>query len=460
MRVFLACNHPDIISIIESLESEKGINKLKELLGCDDLYSWAKPLLIVDQALYRERVLSKAQLAKPDVIVLYDKLPGQIDLENILDELRIEVKNKDGQDTRIIFITSLEQGSPLLRKAVEIGVWDIISGKDIDVLEIIQRIYKPNNYSSVAHFRLASDEDNRAVYIPKYVEREKVVEKEVEVVKEKEVKVVHRVGNIKGMKETIVFWSPFESGKTTISVNIASAMAQMGLKTILFDADLENRTLENYFNLKPAEKYALAVGITTKMEPREILKRCHTYKRNLKVLAFSSGMMEKPEITPEEFQYIYDGLRRDCDIFIIDVAKDPESLLTKAAINTASRVIVVCTLDPYQAKVTSIKLNMMGANGVALNKFEGLINKSVKIGVSKNEIREILELEFAPVDIPAVPEITCRSIFEGVPAYDLKPVPELFVFQINTLANYYNEGDSRGRKLQTERKSFFDIFIR
>ena len=137
MKIFLAVNHPEIESALEKLESEKGIKELGKSIGLEGLSHWAKPILIVDEAMYRERLIEKARAAEPDVLILYDKLPGVIDLDILLEEIRLEVKTSEQKDTRIVFLTSLEQGAPLLRKAVELGIWDIISGKDILLIDLI-----------------------------------------------------------------------------------------------------------------------------------------------------------------------------------------------------------------------------------------------------------------------------------------------------------------------------------
>lgn len=462
MRVFLASDHPEINKVIENLETEKGIKKLARLLACPEMEKWVKPLVIVDQAVYRERIIEKAKQANPDVVILYDKIPGMIDLGVILDELRLEVKTLGGKDTRVVFITSLEQGSNLLRKAVEIGIWDILSGIDIDILEIIKCIYQPKNYSEAARFKLASDQSNQVVYIPRYVEKEKIVEKKVEIVREKEVKVIEMV-NTGNFKETLLVWSPFEAGKTTVAVNLAVALGKRGLKTILLEADIDNGTLDNYFDIKTEEKYALLLGLNTKMDPREILGKCHTFRKNLKVLCFPAGIRENPEtekseIPSEDFFYLYDVLRCEADILIIDGSKDTQSSLTKAALKAASRVFVVNTLDPFRAKQTRIVLNSIGSKGIVLNKFEGVINMWVRTRINKNDIKKIMGLNFAPVDIPAVPELTYRSSFEGIPAYEIKGVAEIFAARINDLADYICGTDFPRHAKNRKEKRWFNLF--
>jgi DNA-binding NarL/FixJ family response regulator len=237
MNVLLAINYPAIESIVEKLESKSGIRELEKSLNEEGLSQWAKPITIVDEAKYREAVIERARLTKPDVILLYDKLPGAIELNVLLEEIRLEIRNEVGKDTRVVLLTSLEEGATLLRTAVEIGIWDIISGKDITPIDIIRRIYEPCNYSDVAHFKIAAETKSQVKFVPRYIEKEKIieiaVEKEVkvtEIVKEKE---YIRVGKVKGIRETILVWSPYETGKTFVAVNLAVSLSHKGLKTVL-----------------------------------------------------------------------------------------------------------------------------------------------------------------------------------------------------------------------------------
>jgi len=457
LKVFLAVNHPEIESAVEKLESEKGIKELGKSIGIEGLSHWAKPILIADQAMYRERLIEKAKAAEPDIIILYDKLPGVIELEILLEEIRLEVKTSTHKDTRVIFLTSLEQGAPILRKAVELGVWDIISGKDILLIDLIKSIYHPSNYSDAAHFRLASDNKSQVKFIPKYVEKEKIVEVPVEVkVKEIVQKTEYvRLGAVSGNRETVLIWSPLESGKTFLSVNLAVALAKMGLKTVLIDADTTNRSIENFFILSKEEKYAFIKALTNHYDAEEIFHQCHVYKKNLSVLTLPSGKAELPEVTREDFIYIYETLRSQCDIFIIDGCKNIGSNMTRAALDMASKVLVPVTLDPNRANLTKAALNGLDRS-ISLGKFELLLNMYISAGFpSAQDISEIIGLKLLPVNIAAAVASAYRSIAEGIPAYDSGYTPENFIHTINQLANYLNEGDPKGRTISSIRKKLF-----
>ncbi|MDX9872797.1 MAG: AAA family ATPase [Clostridia bacterium] len=458
MRVLLATDHPALDKLLEKLESEAGIRDLEESLKEKGLSKWAQPITIVDEAKYKETVLEKARCSRPDVLLLYDKLPGAIELELLLEELRLESKNAAGQDTRIILLTSLEQGSTILRKAVEIGIWDIIAGKDIKPGEIIRRIYRPGNYSAVAHFKLASDTKSQVKYVPRYIEKEKIVEVEkeikvTEIVCEKE---YVRMGNSKGSKETLLFWSPYETGKTFLSVNLAVALADQGFKTVLIDTDCNNRSVQSFFAMDKEKRYGFLKSLKERSPADVVLERAYRYKKNLYVLPLPGGAAELPEADEEEFSLLYDGLRRACDIFVLDAAKDLHTPLTKTAFKLASRVILPVTPDANRLRGIRLKLQDLYHQGAALNKIEPVLNMEVRDGApDKRELEEILELKMLETEIPAAPEIAYRSIAEGIPAYHLKAAPEHFVYSLDRLAAYI-QGDEQA--VRPKQRKLLNLF--
>lgn len=387
--------------------------------------------------MYRERIVEKAKAAKPDVIILYDKLPGTIDLEVILEELRLEARNSQDRDSRVIFLTSLEQGSTLLRKAVEIGIWDIVSGNDIRPIDIIKRIYNPANYSDAARYKLAPDDGTKFKLIPHYIEKEKVLH--VPVIKEKEiVRIVEKkeyvtFGQARPVKENILLWSPFESGKTFLAVNLAAALANKGLKTAVIDTDLEKRSLENFFIIKNEERYSFLQALTEKKKLPELLKSCPSYKNKLKLFALPSGIAEVPEVTVEDFLYLLDVVRGEYDILIIDGAKDINSNLTRAALSAASRVFLVVTPDLIRIKYTKIKLRELLSQGIMINKFEAVINMAPPGEYpGREQLRKLLGLKTVGEVPPAYKE-AYHSIYEGIPAVDVAKHETAFIKAINNL---------------------------
>lgn len=282
MKLMLATNHPVIDAMILKLEDEAGIIELERSLKHDGLAKWAKPILIVDEIKYRERLIEKGKASRPDVLVLYDKLPGTIEMEILLEEIRLEVKNEESKDTRIIFITSLEQGSPLLRKAVELGVWDIIAGTDVRPIDIIKRIYEPGNYSDAARFKLAPEAGNQIKRAPVISEiKERVVEKEIEKLVIREVKEVKR-------QRIITWWSASGGeGKTTLAASQAYQLAKTtGEKVALLDFKEANPACNYWFNIIAKDSLEIINAIEKGCLNQNILEEnivTYTKAPNLKI---------------------------------------------------------------------------------------------------------------------------------------------------------------------------------
>jgi len=282
LKLLLATNHPVIDAMVLKLESETGIKELEKTIKYDDLSDWAKPILIVDEVKYRERLIEKAKATKPDIILLYDKLPGAVDISVLLEEIRLEVKNQEGKDTRIIFLTSLEQGSPLLRKAVEHGIWDIISGIDIMPLDIIKRIYESANYSDVARYRHAPPANSEIKRIQEQVEvKERIVVKEVQNIVIREIKEVKR-------QRINVWWSASGGeGKTTLAASQAYQLAKhTGEKVALLDFKEANPACNYWFNVMPKDTLEIIDSIEKGTLNQNILeKNMAIYSRleNLKI---------------------------------------------------------------------------------------------------------------------------------------------------------------------------------
>lgn len=282
LRLLMATNHPAIDSIILKLESDSGIKELEKSLKHDGITNWAKPIMIVDEVKYRERLIEKAKAVKPDVILLYDKLPGAVELELLLEEIRLEVKNEDDKDTRIIFLTSLDQGSTLLRKAVELGVWDIVSGSDIGPIDILKSIYEPGNYSDVARYKLAPEPENQIKRAPAISEiKERVIEKPVEKVVIREIKEVKR-------QRIITWWSASGGeGKTTLAASQAYQLAKnTGEKVALLDFKEANPACNYWFNVMPKDTLEIIDAIEKGTLNQSILEAnmvAYSKMENLKI---------------------------------------------------------------------------------------------------------------------------------------------------------------------------------
>lgn len=102
----------------------------------------------VDTALYREQVINLINTHKPDVVILREKLEGSYPI----DKLIYDIKMNHPTIRLVLYTAKTEPGEPLLKKAVQYGVYDLITGdikKPGDMVEILEN---PRNMSHVAKF--------------------------------------------------------------------------------------------------------------------------------------------------------------------------------------------------------------------------------------------------------------------------------------------------------------------
>jgi Flp pilus assembly CpaE family ATPase len=207
--------------------------------------------------------------------------------------------------------------------------------------------------------------------------------------------------------------------------------------------------------MKKIERYAYIKCLKERSDAETVLNRAYKYNKNLYVLSLPIGNAEMLEINDEEFSLLYDGLRRECDIFVIDSSKNLESPLSKSALKLASSVILPVTQDANRARGIRIKLNELSQRGIPLNKFELILNMVVRTNSPiRAEIEEILEMKMLAIEIPAILETAYKCISKGIPPYDDKTASELFVNSVNSLANYLNGEEFEYNSLKKKNKLF------
>lgn len=129
-------------------------------------------------------------------------------------------------------------------------------------------------------------------------------------------------------------------GKTNISANLAVALADMGKRTLLLDADLGLANLDVVLGLAP--KYTLADLIAGRCTLDEVIIEG---PGGVLVVPAASGRRHMAELAPAQhigLVNVFSELERDLDVMVIDTAAGiTDSVLTfcQAAQDT---VVVVC----------------------------------------------------------------------------------------------------------------------
>lgn len=132
-------------------------------------------------------------------------------------------------------------------------------------------------------------------------------------------------------------------GKTFVSANLAAALAKLGHKVLVLDADLGLANLDVVLNLYP--KITLHDVFTGKAKLEEAIVRA---PGGFSVLLAGSGMVEYSRLAPEvrdDFLRIMNGLVPHYDIVLLDTGAGISDVVL-FAVSLASEVIVVATPEP------------------------------------------------------------------------------------------------------------------
>ncbi len=132
-------------------------------------------------------------------------------------------------------------------------------------------------------------------------------------------------------------------GKTFVSANLAAALAKLGLRVLVLDADLGLANLDVVLNLYP--KITLHDVFTGKAKLEDAVIRA---PGGFSVLLAGSGMVEYSRLTPEvrdDFLRIMNGLVPHYDVVLLDTGAGISDVVL-FAVSLASEVIVVATPEP------------------------------------------------------------------------------------------------------------------
>ncbi len=132
-------------------------------------------------------------------------------------------------------------------------------------------------------------------------------------------------------------------GKTFVSANLAAALAKLGLRVLVLDADLGLANLDVVLNLYP--KITLHDVFTGKAKLEDAVIRA---PGGFSVLLAGSGMVEYSRLTPEvrdDFLRVMAGLVPHYDVVLLDTGAGISDVVL-FAVSLASEVIVVATPEP------------------------------------------------------------------------------------------------------------------
>jgi flagellar biosynthesis protein FlhG len=165
-------------------------------------------------------------------------------------------------------------------------------------------------------------------------------------------------------------------GKTFVSANLAAALAKLGHKVLVLDADLGLANLDVVLNLYP--KITLHDVFTGKAKLEEAIVRA---PGGFSVLLAGSGMVEYSRLSSEvrdDFLRIMSGLVPHYDVVLLDTGAGISDVVL-FAVSLASEVIVVATPEPTSLTDAYATIKVLVGQQKRQN-IRMVINQTARIG--------------------------------------------------------------------------------
>ena len=129
-------------------------------------------------------------------------------------------------------------------------------------------------------------------------------------------------------------------GKTNVSVNLATALSQVGRKVMIMDADLGLANVDVMLGLHP--QYNLSHVINGERTLEEVIVDA---PGGIKVIPASSGVQTMAELTPAEHAGLiraFSELHQELDVLIVDTAAGISDSVVSFSKAAQEVVVVVC----------------------------------------------------------------------------------------------------------------------
>lgn len=150
-------------------------------------------------------------------------------------------------------------------------------------------------------------------------------------------------------------------GKTTTTANLGAALAVMGHKVLLIDADIGLRNLDVVLGLENRIVYDLVQVIEGECTPRKAMIRDKTYE-NLQLIP-AAQTRDKSAVTGQQMRDLCQRLKLEFDYILIDSPAGIEQGF-RNAIAPADRAIVVTTPEVSAVRDADRVIGLIEAEGL------------------------------------------------------------------------------------------------
>ena len=188
-------------------------------------------------------------------------------------------------------------------------------------------------------------------------------------------------------------------GKTTITANLGTALAKLGRKTLVVDADIAMANLGMLFGLHSAPITLHDVLI----ENIDIHDAMYDGPFGLKIVPSGLTLSSYRKADPDKLKSILNGISEEFDFILVDVPAGVDSS-ARAAVGSTKEIIIVTTPDPA-ALADAMKMRLT-AEQLGVKPIGVIINLRRKESweAKTKEIENFLEMRILG-EVPEDPEV-------------------------------------------------------
>ena len=231
------------------------------------------------------------------------------------------------------------------------------------------------------------------------------------------------------------------AGKTFVSSNLAVALAQGGERVVLVDLDLQFGDSAITLGLPPAQTVYDLVVSGGSLDAEKLADYLVPHESGARVLQAPARPDQATYVEIPFLRQLFDLLRATEDFVIVDCAPGftPEVI---AAIDAATDVCMVGTVDAAALKNTKLGLEALDLMGVELARLKLVLNRAdSRVGISPSDAQFVNGRE-ADVLIPSHRDIA-RSASEAEPIILSQPRSQAGKALLGLSESYLGNGDRR-----------------
>ena len=187
-------------------------------------------------------------------------------------------------------------------------------------------------------------------------------------------------------------------GKTTVTANIATALAKMGKKVLTIDADIGLRNLDMILGLENRIVYDIVDVVEGRVPAKKALVK--DKRGNPLYLLPAAQTKDKDAVKPEQLQEIVDKLREEFDYIFIDSPAGIEGGF-KTAATPADEALVVTNPEVSSVRDADRIIGLLEKMEMGDEKIKLIINRIRPHQVKKGEMLSVEDIE----EILQIPKI-------------------------------------------------------